>query len=447
MLSRIGILICILLIALFWGCEREYEFRDGNGKLAFSTDTVAFDTVFTSVNSATQNFRVYNPVSDDMIIDAIELAGGDNSDFIINVNGTAESTSYEVPLRGNDSLFVFVEVNVDPSSDNTPFIVSDSINFYTRNQMYTVHLVAYGQNVIPLRQVNLKTQTLSAEKPYLIYDWVVVDSTETLTIDPGVRLYFHRDASLIVFGSIQVKGELDNPVLFASDRLEEWYKDKYGQWGYIHLMPGSHNNVFNNTTIRNGTMGLVVDSVGIEEDDPPLSLSNVRIEHIAAQGLIAQNSSIEASNSVFSDCGSASVALTVGGNYKFYHCTIANYFSWTIRSTPALVISNYYTDADKIDHYFSLDAANFYNCIITGRNNNEVRFDFHVDADKELTDWVNVNFFHSLVTVGDDEVNLYPNAFSKNVILNENPGFIDVSKYNYSCHRCRRFGDWTTIPQ
>jgi hypothetical protein len=327
MAFRFSIILFFLSFTLFWRCEREYVLQGGSQELSFSTDTVAFDTVFTSVGSVTQNFRVYNPVQEDVIIDAVELAGGDDSDFILNVNGTAGSMVHDVPVRGNDSLFVFVEVNVNPTSENSPFVVSDSIFFYTRDQIYTIHLLAYGQNVIPLRKETLKTQTFTNEKPYLIYDWVVVDTAETLTIEPGTKLHFHKDASLIVFGSLQVNGEVDEPVIFTSDRLDEWYKDKPGQWGYIQLMPGSRDHVINNAVISNSTMGLVVDSVGIEEEHSPLYLNNVRIEHIASQGLIAQNSSIVASNSVFGDCGSASVALTVGGDYKFYHCTIANYFT------------------------------------------------------------------------------------------------------------------------
>ncbi len=406
-------------------------FSDGNEGLKFSTDTVAFDTVFTAVGSATHNLRVFNPVQDDVFIEAIELAGGDDSDFSLNVNGSASSMVRDVPIRGNDSLFVFVEVNVNSSDENTPFVVSDSLLFYTRDRIQTVHLIAYGQNVVALRKKTLKTQTFTDEKPYLIYDWIVVDSTETLTIDPGARLHFHKNAFLIVFGSVQVNGELDKPVLFAGDRMDEWYQDKPGQWGYIHLMPGSRDHSFNYANIRNGTMGLVVDSIGMKEDEPPLYLNNVKIEHIASQGLITQNSSIVASNSVFADCGSASVALTVGGDYKFYHCTIANYFSWAFRSTPALLISNYFTDSNGKKRYSNLDAADFHNSIIIGRNDNEVEFDFKVDEDENIADWVNVNFYNSIVNIGQEKISDYSYAFHEGVLLNEDPAFVDVSKFNY----------------
>ncbi|WP_258176764.1 hypothetical protein [Marinilabilia salmonicolor] len=429
--TRVTFLFTLLSVILFAGCEREYVFREGNETLSFSTDTVAFDTIFTSVGSTTQNLRVYNPVQEDMMIEAIELAGGDNSDFLMNVNGTAGSMVYDVPLRGNDSLFVFVEVNINPTSENAPFVVTDSLLVYTRTRIYTIQLMAYGQNVIPLRKETLKTTTFTKDKPYLIYDWVVVDSAETLTIEPGAKLHFHKDASLLVFGSLQVKGTLEEPVTFTSDRLDEWYEDKTGQWGYIQLMPDSKDHIIENATIRNSTMGLVVDSVGYKPDAKPLYLRNVVIEHVASQGLIAQHSAIEASNSVFGNCGSASVALTLGGSYNFYHCTIANYFTFNYRSTPALLISNYFVDANDMEQFFSLDAANFYNCIISGRNSNEVKFDFQSDEDMKLDELINVSFDHSLVQIDEDQQENYSAFFDEGVLFNEHPGFVDVIKYDY----------------
>ena len=412
------------------GCEREYVVSGDSTQLTFSTDTVAFDTVFTSVGSTTQNFRVYNPVQEEVSIDMIELAGGEESDFLLNVNGNAGNVITDISVSGNDSLFVFVEVNVNPTSENTPFVISDSILFYTRDNIYSVHLLAYGQNVIPLRQEVLNTQTLNSDKPYLIYDWVVVDSAETLTIDPGTRLYFHNDASLIVFGTLKVMGEVDEPVLFASDRLDEWYKDKPGQWGYIQLMPNSTDHEIYNAVIRNSTMGLVVDSVGIEKGHPPLYMNNVKIEHIASQGLIAQNSAIVASNSVFGDCGSASVALTVGGNYNFYHCTIANYFSWNYRSMPALVISNYYSESDGLKSY-TLESANFYNCIIYGKNDNEIKLDFRNEDEETVTGIANVSFDYTLVKVRDDVRSAWEDVFGTGVVFNEDPSFLDPYDFNY----------------
>lgn len=429
MLRVLKILLVLAAITGVWGCERDYLFRGGSEGLYFSTDTVMFDTIFTSIGSTTQHFRVYNPYGTDLTIDAIALAGGEDSNFRLNINGFPENSLNDMPMQAGDSLFVFVELTIDPAGSNVPFVVTDSVLFYTRERVQSVKLVAYGQDVVLLRQEWLKTQRFTKDKPYLIYDYVVVDSAQTLTIDPGARLHFHKNASLIVLGSLNVEGTKEEPVTFMGSRLEEWYADKPGQWGYIHLMPGSHNHSINHAIIKNGTVGIVVDSVGIE-DAPPLYLSNSRIEHVAKQGLLAQTSSIVASNSVFGDCGSASVALTVGGNYNFYHCTIANYYRWAFRSEPALLLSNYYTDQGGEVRTKDLDAANFWNCIVYGRADNEIGLDFKRPKGGGL-DVINYRFDHSLIRTSASSETLGNTTYYRNILVNEDPLFVAPYDFNY----------------
>lgn len=422
-------MLVITTISGLWGCERDYFFRGGSEGLYFSADTVMFDTIFTSIGSTTQHFRVYNPYSSDLTIDAITLAGGDESKFRLNINGFPENSLSDMPVRAGDSLFIFVELTIDPTGSNTPFVVTDSILFYTRERVQSVKLIAYGQDVILLKKEWLKTQRFTKEKPYLIYDYVVVDTAETLTIEPGARLHFHKNSSLIVLGTLEVKGTKEEPVSFMGARLEEWYADKPGQWGYIHLMPGSKNHVIENAYIKNSTMGIVVDSVGMDET-APLYLSNTRIEHVAKQGLMAQTSSIVANNCFVGDCGSASIALTVGGNYEFYHCTVANYYRWAYRSSPALLLSNYYLDHEGVVRTKDLESALFSNCIIDGRAENEIGLDFKRPKGGDL-DIINYRFDHSLIrTVVSNE--LLANAkYYRNVIVNKDPKFIAPYEFNF----------------
>lgn len=422
-------MLVISAITINWGCERDYIFRGGSEGLRFSSDTVMFDTIFTSIGSTTKHFRVYNPYGSDLTIDAISLAGGSDSKFRLNINGFPENSLRDMPIRAGDSLFIFVELTIDPTGGNTPFVVTDSILFYTRERVQSVKLIAYGQDVVLLRKEWLKTQRFTKHKPFLIYDYVVVDSAETLTIEAGARLHFHKNASLIVLGTLEVKGTRDEPVIFMGARLEEWYADKPGQWGYIHLMPGSKNHIIDYAHIRNGTMGIVVDSVGLNEAEP-LYLSNTRIEHIAKQGLLAQTSAIVASNSVFGDCGSASVALTVGGKYEFYHCTIVNYFRWAYRSAPALLLSNYYTGKDGVVRTKDLESAFFNNCIIYGRAENEIGLDFRRIKGGGL-DVINYRFNHSLIRSVANEDALSNTNHYRNVIVNKDPSFIAPFSFNF----------------
>ena len=429
MCRGIKFILLISLFAGFFSCEREFVYRGGEEGLLLSTDTVMFDTIFTSIGSTTQNFRIYNPYDEDLIIDGIELTGGDESSFRLNINGYAENELNDVRVRAKDSLFVFVEVTIDPVHSNSPIVVSDSIIISTRERQQSVKLIAYGQDVILLKKEWLKTQSFTKDKPYLIADYIVVDSTQTLTIEAGARLYFQKDASLLVLGSLKVQGTKDEPVLFASHRLEEWYEDKPGQWGYIHLLPGSSGTTFDYAIIRNGLMGILADSVGLN-DDEPLIINNTKIEHISSFGLLAQSAGIKVTNSLFGDCGTHSLAITVGGDYEFTHCTFANYFEWSFRSTPAVFINNYYNDEQGKVNIVPLKNASFRNCVIYGRNIGELGFDLKYPDGDLIGLQPNFLFSSCLLKVSED-TDVSDEDHFVDIIKNEDPFFINPSEYNY----------------
>ncbi|MCW3807212.1 hypothetical protein [Plebeiibacterium marinum] len=430
MKQNILYLLLFLLSFGIFSCEREFEYANGLNGLSFSVDTLMFDTIFSSVGSVTRNFRIYNPYDEDLIINSIELANADASNFRLNINGYAENYMEDVKINSHDSLYVFVDITITPGDENSPFVVSDSVLVYTGDKTQSVTLVAYGQDVVLLKEEKVKTTTFTADKPYLIYDYLIVDSLETLTIEPGARLHFYNDAELIVFGSMQVDGTYEEPVQFLGHRLEEWYEDKPGQWGQIHFMPGSSDSYIKHAEIKNSLTGLFVDSVGLGKDSP-LLIENSIINHITDFGIIAQNSNIKISNSVIGDCGYHSVALTLGGIYNFYHCTIANYFNWTYRSTPALFLNNYYIDEDGNEVINPLIEANFYNSIIYGRNHTELGFDFiETEETEDLPDnGFNYLFKNCLIKSGEIDIS-DPNKF-KFITANEDPNFIDPYGFEY----------------
>ena len=430
MRKTINYILFIILIASFFSCEREFVYRGDDNGLKFSTDTVMFDTIFTSIGSTTKNFLIYNPYDEDLLINNIELAGGDESNFRLNINGFAENELSDVRIMSKDSMFIFVEVTIDPVHSNSPMIVTDSVIVTTGGAKQTIKLIAYGQDVVLLDKEWLKTQTFTKDKPYLISEYIVVDTAQTLTIEPGARLYFQKDASLLVLGSLIVKGTKEEPVLFASHRLEEWYEDKPGQWGYIHLLPGSSETSFDYAIIRNGLMGILADSIGLEEDESPLIINNTKIEHISSFGLLAQSAAIEATNTLFGDCGTHSLAITVGGSYEFTHCTFANYFDWSFRSTPAVFINNYYLDEQNNVKIVPLKKADFRNCIVYGRNIGEVGFDLKYPED-EFPGLQPKYLFSSCVLKVTDDLDTSDEKHFIDIIKNEDPFFVNIEEYNY----------------
>src|SRR6187431_853755 len=120
------LLFSVLMYLSFSSCTKE-EFEEGRPELEFSEDTIIFDTVFTSVGSSTELFLIYNRGNKDVKLSSIRLATGENSNYRLNVDGVAGKSFTDVEIGSDDSIFVFVEVTVDPNNLTTPLIVSDSI--------------------------------------------------------------------------------------------------------------------------------------------------------------------------------------------------------------------------------------------------------------------------------------------------------------------------------
>jgi len=377
----------------FFSCEDDGYLTSPDAQLQFSADTITFDTIFTTIGSTTQYFTVHNPYEESVLISRIRLAGGDFSNFRLNVNGELSNEIYEVEVPANDSIYIFVEVTIDPNGQNLPMVVNDSIEFTTNSNIQDIKLIAYGQDFKLIKSERLGTTTWTSEKPYLVYDYVYVDSTAVLTIEPGTKIFFHKDAGLYVKGSIEANGTFQQPITFLPDRLESSYKNIPDQWNGIVLFSGSHDNIFNFSTIKNANIGLQVGTIE-DEGFASVEFTNSRIENMAYAGLFAIKSKVHAFNSLIANCGYYTVALLVGGEYEFYHSTIANYwgnYSNAARSTSSVVISNVLvvSGGDGSSHSYTgdLEKAFFGNSIIYGNisneielgNNNENAFNFMFD--------------------------------------------------------------------
>ncbi|MFW5831745.1 MAG: hypothetical protein ACOCVA_05815, partial [Prolixibacteraceae bacterium] len=116
----------VIAISFLFSCEDEGYMDSPDAQLAFSTDTVMFDTIFTTVGSITQNLRVYNPYNESILISSIRLGKGEFSNFRLNINGRTVTEAYDVEIPARDSIYIFVEVTVDPNGQNLPMVVQDS---------------------------------------------------------------------------------------------------------------------------------------------------------------------------------------------------------------------------------------------------------------------------------------------------------------------------------
>ena len=340
-MKRSTYIVCCLLIgwmSLLLGCEGLEEHYSTNPayRLSFSMDTLAFDTVFSSVGSTTRQFMVYNPNNEPLEMEQVMLASGEASGFRMNLDGRKGSRFDRVGIAANDSMYVFVEVTVNPNGQNQPLLIQDSVLFDVNGIRQSVLLEAYGQDVHLCKGgVTLAQDTLfAADRPYLIYDSLVVAEGATLTLGEGVTFYMHDQANLIVYGTLRAEGTPSNPVTLRGDRLDYILNDVLpydrtpGQWGGICFRASSYQNELAYTIVRNGTNGILCEPS--TPDQPKLRLRHAQVTNMANDLLVAVNSDVEATDTEFSNAG-GSVATLVGGTYYFAHCTLANYMSLTAR--------------------------------------------------------------------------------------------------------------------
>ncbi len=332
-------------------CRKETFEDDPGAKLTFSTDTILFDTVFTKLGggpeprSVNRRFTVRNP-HNKTIKTSIHLGMGQASAFRINVDGLPVSSVNDYEIRADDSIYVFVEVTVDPNNVSNPLIIQDSVVFRTNGNIQDVKLVAWGQDAHYLSDSVLTGNIVWDDqvKPYVIYNSILVNTTSKLTILEGVKVYSSVGSRIFVNGTLEILGTKDNPVVLQGARLEQAYRNTPSQWFGIRLLPASRLNKIDFAVIKNGVLGIEVDSLQTGGGFK-LEISHTKILNMSAGGLIGYTAWIKATNVLSANCGQYTFLGELGGNYELKHCTFANYNTTFLRSKPAFGLS----DADYVD--------------------------------------------------------------------------------------------------
>jgi len=192
----------LLWVCIHFACQKEVISTDTSVNLLFSQDTIRFDTVFTESGSATRSFRVINPLEESVMITTIEL-GNQSDNFRLNIDGQAVNEANDLVIAPKDSLWIFVEVTVDPDMplSLSPFVIEEQVFFLTNGNEQSVQLEAWGQNAnyFPNRQsagefsrisCGMDSLFLDDPKPYVFYGIVIIDSCY-MVMPPGTRVHVH----------------------------------------------------------------------------------------------------------------------------------------------------------------------------------------------------------------------------------------------------------------
>ena len=422
-MKHLSVLLLIfgLLALVFGSCQRDVDFTTSSAdRLSFSTDTLMFDTVFTTLGSATRIMKVYNESTSPIQIANIRLKGNSNGKFRLNVDGISAESFADVQIGAQDSIYIFGEVTIDPDQPLTssPFVINDEILFSTNGNEQSVVLEAWGQNAnyvpsadaaggISLLSCDLGDIIWDDPKPYVIYGVLVIDSC-TLNLPAGTEIYVHGGLArgededeqtfiyndgIMVFlerGRLVTEGTLEEPVIIQADRLEEDFDDIPGQWAGIRFSEGSRGNVLDHTIIKNSIIGIRADSAS------NLIMTNSQISNTTSSGLLGVHSQMRVQNSLFHSNGGNCVQLEYGGVYEFDYCTMASYGV----DASALKISNALClDILCSEFRFNPVRANFRNSVIFGSREDEIDlFNRLEDLSSDVFDYT---FENCVVRVND----------------------------------------------
>ncbi len=438
MKKRYLLLIFSAFLIISNACRKEKQINpDSNLKLSFSSDTILFDTVFTSLGSATHHLMIYNPHGDDLKISSIRLVGGEASPYRINLDGENAVEFYDKIIPANDSLFSFLRVTINPSDFNTPFVVEDELEFVTNGNTQTVKLLAWGQNanyIVADKKIilggeeypyhivadSLQTTVWTKERPYVIYGWALINSYGTLRIEEGTRVYCHQGGGIFSWsdGQLIIEGTAEEPVVIQGDRLEAYYQNTPGQWEQILMMDGraGADHRVSHAIIRNGTIGLNCQS-SLKVTECALRIDNTIIENQSGYGLFSILYPVEAKNFTIANCGTSNV-WAFGGDYRFVHGTIANYWNGNEhKSNVAMTALNYAIDGQTNELFYYPFNMEVDNCIIYGEQKDEFVTQFGPDADSTFL------FDHCLV-----KTEKYANATAgfSHCLFSSEPYFVDI---------------------
>ncbi len=330
--------------AMFTSCIEDGFTSSPSDQPVFSTDTLYLGEIFTEQVSTTHRMNVFNPSSKSLLISKMGVSGENASMFRLNVDGFSGTEFNNVEIRAEDSIYVFVSVTLPANNQNVPIDVTASLDFLTNGVESSVLLAVTGRDVVRLVAKEITEDTrFSAEKPYLIYDSLVVKQGATLTIDPGAELYFHDGSHLAVRGSLKAVGEFEKEINFAGDRTGYVAADIpfdliSRQWTGIFFTSTSVDNELSYCHVRNTWQGVTVD--GSRAEQPvKLKMVNSRLRNSGGYALETYHANIEAYGCEIAEAASGSVLLH-GGKHIFNHCTLANYYLFEALGGPILQFSH-----------------------------------------------------------------------------------------------------------
>jgi hypothetical protein len=424
----------LLLGSIFLFSCRKDSFYDGsNDVLTFSSDTLTFDTVFTTVGSITRYFKVENTLNEAIKIDEIRLMKLPGTQFRINVDGVPGEVLYDVEIPAKDYIYIFAEVTIDPNNQNNPFVVLDEIQYTYNGNTQSSYLRAWGQNAyFHYGEIIAGDSIWQNDKPHVVvrnnnFPGVGVEAFGSLTILPGCKVYFNQGSAIFSDGPVTIgQAGCQDSVVMQSDRIENLpngleFENTPGLWLGIILRSGAEGK-FYNVSINNATYAIAGrwifdDFTSFQSSNPAkIEMERVLIRNSAVSSLFCLNSEVKAQSCIFTNANNNLLTLAMGGKYEFESCTFIG-----TGDGEALALSNFASNGSQ-GAYGDLTKAQFTNCIIYGGKSDEILLNNESSASFSYL------FENCLVKT---TLNTDTTTF-ENCIVNQNPLIDNNADYAYS---------------
>ncbi|GAB7088301.1 hypothetical protein [Marinifilum fragile] len=397
------LLCCLSFVLAIFSCDNEDGLNtDPDFSVSFSVDTLKFDTLFTGFGSTTKLFKVYNKSSKKINLQEIYLQG-ENSPYRLNVNGTAEERFANVEIGANDSLFVFVEVDLRPKDTDEAVLLEDVLVFNVNNNLQGVILSTWSQDVVLIEEDIVNSQNWTGKRPYLLNKQISIMENTELILEEGTTVYFGKNAGLDIQGTLKAEGSFEKPVYFGSSRLEELYENVPGQWNGIRINESSKSNQLSHFILEDGING--IQYVG---NSGELQLEYGIVRNFTENGIAITNANLQAHDLLLVNCGNECLKIE-NGELNLFQSTLYNAWSFDIRTEPVVKLVN-----------SSAYMSNIGNCIVWGTFSDEF----------VVGNTIGLKVENTLLKLSKSLQDEYTSIFS-DCIFNEDPEFLSIEERNY----------------
>lgn len=321
----------------------------------FSVDTLDFGERFSEEMSSTMRLMVYNRYDKVMSISEIGLLEED-APFYLNVDGQTGDRFSNIEIRPNDSIYVLVSANLPAGGSNAPVEVESKLQFLTNGVAQNVVLKATALDAVRLKDYEVSTdETWGTDCRRIIYGNLHVSEGATLTLSPGVTLYFYDNASIEIDGRLICGGTVEAPIELRGSRIDNVLGDisfnlMSNQWDGMRFSSKSSGNMMEFTAVCNTTHGIKADSTD-------LTITNCRLRNSGTNIIRAKDSEIKAVGCEFAEAASSLLVIN-GGKLRATNCTASNYYLFSAITGPAFEFVH--TDVNHRDPEETLETARPY---------------------------------------------------------------------------------------